>query len=868
MPMATWMRVWRRLSEPFDAVTEPEQRRQSRLLALLLLAIMAGGAVSIGVQLVFVPHFGPVFALVAAALVLLLPAYHLARQGRYQAGAALTATVSTLACLGVIIVDPRDPLVYFYLLVPVVLVSVFLALRSALRAVAAIVAVTWVVAWARSGGTLGAALATELLALTLVATLIALAAWQRERVEGDRQARLRQNEENLRSLAANANDGIVVVQQGRPAFVNQRAADLLGYSLEELLQHAVEDLVPAAERAKVRVRLEDSLAGRAEAAARYETVLLSKAQQPVAVEITASRTVWHDQAAVLLVVRDVRQRQRAEEQMRKLSHAIEQAADAVLITDRDGVIEYVNPAFEEITGYTAAEVLGRNPRLLNSGRQEPALYQDLWRTILAGGVFSDVIINKRKDGTLYYEEKTVTPLKDDSGRITHFVSTGRDISERMAAQERLQYLAQHDVLTGLPNRALFLDRLQQALARARWHDRRLAVMFIDLDRFKHINDSLGHHIGDRLLIELGGRLEYHLREGDTVAHFGGDEFVILLTDLAAEHDVPPIARKTLATLEHPFVIEKRELYVTGSIGISLYPNDGSDPITLLKNADAAMYRAKETGKNTFQFYSAEMSAKAFERLNVETHLRRALERGEFLLHYQPIIDIEQRRITGVEALLRWQHPELGVVAPQDFIPVLEETGLIVPVGDWVLHTACAQARAWQREHGRMPLRIAVNLSARQFRDHALLQTVEHALADSGLDADALELEITESVLMHDQDGSEGVLDALHARGVRLAIDDFGTGYSSLSYLKRFPIHALKIDRSFVRDVATDAEDASIVRATIAMARSLKLDVVAEGLESREQLGVIRDAGCHEMQGFYFARPVPAERMVWDSALIN
>ena len=834
---------------------------------MLLLVLMAGGALSLIAQLAIVPRSALSIALHIGALILLLPAYWLARQGRYRAGAGVTAATTTAAGLVVIVVNPADTVVYSYLLVPVILASMFLAWRQAVLAVGAIVALTLLLTLARAAAGPGVAVASaELLALVMLAALTLLAAWQRDRVEDARQARLRQNEENLRSLAANANDGIVVIVGDRTVFANQRAAEMLGYGVPELLSRPVQELVPAGERVRISAWLQECLAGRD--AGVSETNLLARDGQLVAVELTAARTLWQDQLAALLSVRDVRQRRRAEQQMRKLSHAIEQAADAVMITDRQGIIEYVNPAFEEVTGFSAAEALGKKPSILNSGRQDAEFYQDLWRTILAGGVFTDVFINKRKDGALYYEEKTIAPLKDDNGRVTHFVSTGRDISERMAAQERLQYLAQHDVLTGLPNRALFLDRLQQALARARWHDRCVAVMFIDLDRFKHINDSLGHHIGDRLLIELGGRLEYNLRDGDTVAHFGGDEFVILLTDLASEHDVPPIARKTLSTLEHPFVIDGRELYVTGSIGVSLYPNDGADPITLLKNADAAMYRAKDSGKNNFQFYSAELSAKAFERLDVETRLRRALDRGEFLLHYQPIVDLERGRISGMEALLRWQHPDLGLVAPADFIPVLEETGLIVPVGEWVLHTACSQARRWQEAGLDWPLRMAVNLSGRQFRDVSLVRSVDQVLKDTGMNPKNLELEITESVLMHSHDGSEEVLDLLHARGVRLAIDDFGTGYSSLSYLKRFPLHALKIDRSFVRDVATDAEDASIVRATIAMARSLKLDVVAEGLESPEQLKVVRDAGCQEAQGYYFAHPLPADQIVWDRAVPN
>ncbi len=561
---------------------------------------------------------------------------------------------------------------------------------------------------------------------------------------------------------------------------------------------------------------------------------------------------------VLLLV-NVTDRLKVEAERRKLSFAVEQTADAIIVTDREGVIEYINSAFETTTGYNRAQAVGQTPRIVKSGKHDQEFYALLWKTILSGQIYRNVFINRRKDGSFYHEEKTITPIKDDQGRITHFVSTGKDITERMQAQDRLQYLAYHDVLTALPNRLLFMDRLEQALTRAPRRARQLAVIFLDLDRFKVINDTLGHDSGDQLLQVLAERLGDCVREGDTVARVGGDEFAILLNDMASNDDVVIVARKIIEVFAKPLNVYQRELFVTTSVGISVYPNDGEDAKSLLKNADTAMYRAKDAGRNTYQFYSADMSAKAVERLTLETGLRRALEHEELVLFYQPLVDIKTGGIIAVEALLRWQHPQLGLLPPSEFISLLEETGMIVPVGEWVMRQACNQARAW-RERWKQPLRVTVNLSARQFNAPDLAGQVTQLLKETQLDPALLEFEITESILMQHAESTIETLRRLGALGCRFAIDDFGTGYSSLAYLRRFPIHVLKIDRSFVRDIPGDNDDAAIVNTIVAMAHNLRLQVVAEGVETDQQLAFLRVSGCDAMQGYLFSHPLPAEEI--------
>jgi diguanylate cyclase (GGDEF)-like protein len=431
--------------------------------------------------------------------------------------------------------------------------------------------------------------------------------------------------------------------------------------------------------------------------------------------------------------------------------------------------------------------------------------------------------------------------------------------EKNRADERIEYLASHDSLTSLPNREMFNGLLRHAIETARRHQRQFAVLFIDLDRFKIINDSLGHDAGDVLLVEIADRLRKALRSSDVVARLGGDEFVVILEETADRDGIERIAGDLLAVLSQPLQLSGHECHTTASIGIAMYPSDGSDVQTLTKNADMAMYLAKEDGKNDFRFFTKEVRNQSIERLTLETALRRALERNQFALHYQPKVDMATGQITGVEALLRWTHPELGVLPPMQFIPLAEETGLIVPIGRWVLKEACAQNMDWQRR-GLRPVSMAVNLSPRQFVDEHLLQDIDEALAASGMSPVLLQLEVTESMVMRNVSRAVKVLDAIQSRGIRLAIDDFGTGYSSMSLMKQFPIDTIKIDRSFVRDLPRDSEDQAIAQAIISMGKALGMTVIAEGVETAEQQAFLRDHACDEMQGFLFSKPLPAQQM--------
>lgn len=555
------------------------------------------------------------------------------------------------------------------------------------------------------------------------------------------------------------------------------------------------------------------------------------------------------------LIAEIAERKKVEEQLRKLSQAIEQSPSIVLILDTEGRIEYVNPKFSQITDYAPEEVVGLNLRDLSE--QSPKEYQQMWKAITSGEEWRGEFRSKKKNGELYWELTSTSPIRNPEGIITHFLVVKEDITQRKRDEETILHMAYHDALTDLPNRSLLNDRLTQALVHARRNKQMLAVMFIDLDRFKTINDTLGHAIGDQLLQSVAKRLVNLLREGDTVARMGGDEFILLLPGITQAESAAKIAYKILEAFKPSFYFNDHELHVTSSIGIALYPDDGEDAETLLKNADTAMYRAKEQGRNNYQFYTPAMNATAFERLVLENNLRRALERKEFVIYYQPKICLQTEQIVGMEALVRWQHPELGLISPAKFIPLAEETGLIVPLGAWVLHTACTQSKTWQNA-GFPPLDIAVNLSARQFQQPDLVEMVARVLEETGLAPYHLQLEITESIAMQNVEFTVKMLRKLKEMGIRILLDDFGVDYSSLSYLKRFPLHALKIDQSFMHDISTNSYSAMIITMIITLAHSLKLNVIAEGVETKEQLDFLKQLHCDEAQGYYFGPPISAE----------
>ena len=671
----------------------------------------------------------------------------------------------------------------------------------------------------------------------------------------------------------------------------------------------------------------------------------------------------------------------AQDVLRKLSQAVEQAADSIFITNRQGEFEYVNPAFEKMTGYNAEAVAGRTPSVLKAKQQNPAAYSELWETVLGKQTYRGTLVNRKHDGATFFEEKVITPLVNQAGQITHFVSTGRDISERVKADEdrarlnaileattdivaiadatgavvyvnkaghrllaeikpdssateaaseligsalgqaemhgvweresvlsggdgqaiylhqvvmshrdqngniayfstiarniserkqfeaELQHQATHDVLTGLANRVLLAEQLQTEINRSQRRNSVTAVVFLDMDNFKRVNDSLGHGIGDQLLQQVSVRLGRHIRPNDILARYGGDEFVIVASDLENADAITASLDKLNRAFEQPIRVARQDIFVSFSAGIAVYPDDGADAETLLRNADSAMYQSKGDGGRAFRFYAPAMNERQQRLLAMESELHRALERDEFVVYYQPQADLATGQVTGAEALIRWRHPQRGLVPPDEFVPLLEETGLINEVGLWVLRRACLDMKTYAQAHGVLP-RVSVNLSARQFASGELVQQVSQVLEETGFAPERLELEITEQILISDLQASKAILGALHDMGVSVAIDDFGTGYCSLAYLKRLPLHVLKIDRTFVAGLPADHNDLAIVEAIILLAHKLDLQVVAEGVETLEQLATLRSLGCDTVQGYYLGKPVPLQALADTGALAH
>jgi diguanylate cyclase (GGDEF)-like protein/PAS domain S-box-containing protein len=770
---------------------------------------------------------------------------------------------------------------------------------------------------------------------------------------------------------------------------NRAAEKMYGYTAAEVVGRDLFLILPSERQAELRAimgRVQNGLSVEC-----LETQRLTKTGSVLDVSLTISpmKDANGLVTGASTIGRDITLRKRAEEQLKLQSAALEAAANGIVITDRQGAIVWANHAFTTMTGYSKKEMLGKNPRLLKSGEQPDSYYAELWSTISSGKVWQGELVNRRKDGTTYTEEMTITPvtqgvgnaadtyfiaikqditgrkraeeelygsrqmlqsildaipqrvfwkdrnciylgcnralatdagldaaaaiigksdcdlswsamaehyraddqlvmeqdsdklnfqeqlsrpdgsmrwvqtnklpLRDRKGKVTGVIGTYEDITERKLAEERVQFLAYYDALTGLPNRTLLQDRLAKALAGARRRKDKVAVLFLDLDRFKNINDSLGHSVGDLLLQKVSERLKRWAREQDTVARVGGDEFLIVLSAVKDVADAAVAAGRIRDAMTSEFVIQGRSLSVRCSLGISIFPDHGLDAESLIKNADAAMYSAKEGGRNKFSFFTQDMNAQAVERLTLENSLRSALEKGELFLVYQPQMEISTASIIGLEALLRWQHPDLGLVPPDKFIRIAENSGLIMPIGEWVLRTACSQARKWQDE-GLPSVSVAVNVSAVQFRQEGFCELIRRVLRETGLAPQYLELELTESLLLSNADVMFSVLQELRAMGLKLAIDDFGTGYSSLSYLRQFPVSKLKIDRSFIRDVAVNPDDAAITTAIISMAKSLNLRVIAEGVEDEAQMSFLRAHQCDEIQGYYFSKPLAVDKV--------
>jgi diguanylate cyclase (GGDEF)-like protein/PAS domain S-box-containing protein len=561
----------------------------------------------------------------------------------------------------------------------------------------------------------------------------------------------------------------------------------------------------------------------------------------------------------IAVKEDITAQKRAEDQLRMNATVFETTTEGIMVTDEDNRIKTVNPAFSRITGYSQDEVLGRMPNMLSSGRHNKAFYEKLWESVLEKSYWSGEVWNRRKDGSVFPEWLSISAIKDDQGLVKEYVAVFSDITKHKKDEEQIRYQANYDALTGLPNRSLLSDRLSQAIVAAHRESWMLAVLFVDLDHFKVVNDTFGHVVGDELLQLVSTRIKACLRESDTVARFGGDEFIILLQDVTEMDSVAFVAHNIIEHITRVYSLYGRDIFIGASIGITVYPDDAMNADSLLRNADMAMYQAKERGRNTYQFFTASMQQHTLERQQLELDLRQAVQRNELEIYYQPIINPKLNKVVSVEALLRWNHPHRGLVSPAIFIPVAEDSGQIGPIGEWVLRGACEQLKRWHMA-GFSDLKLAVNLSSRQRELGLEVDFLKQVLEETRIPSDFLTLEMTESLLMKDTDEAMTWLSGFKALGVRLSVDDFGTGYSSLSYLKRFPVDALKIDRSFVSDLPDDLEDSTLVKTIVAMAESLNLSLIAEGVETKEQADFLMDVGCHNLQGFFYAKPMTAKSL--------
>ncbi|MBI2256580.1 MAG: EAL domain-containing protein [Proteobacteria bacterium] len=712
------------------------------------------------------------------------------------------------------------------------------------------------------GRTIVISIATLAGLIALIATIAYL--WQSRRLRAAllaisaRQAS-ELAEEGFRTTFEQAPVGIAHLGfDGRILRANREYCRIHGHSLAALQEAGVMELSVPADRARDLELLGLFQKG---AMSAYQGERQGYREDGDEVWFTVSISLVRDKSGrpdyLIDVITDITARKKTEKSLQRANTVFQNTQEGIVVTDTGGDVLAVNPAFSAITGYSEGELVGKNMRVLQSGQHDREFYRDMWLRIAKEGSWQGEIWNRRKSGEPYPEFLTISTIKDEEGKAMGYVGTFVDITGIKETESRLVHLAHHDALTGLPNRLLIMSRLSYAIQIAKRKKTTGVVMFLDLDRFKNVNDSLGHPAGDELLLAVTKRLTGRLRESDTLARLGGDEFLILLEDVQNPNAIATLAEALLEQFTEPFILSGgHEVYIGTSIGISLFPDDGTQADEVVKNADAALYRAKEEGRGIYRFYTSKLTDKANERLSMERRLRRAIERDEFLLHFQPLVRILDRRIVGFEALVRWQEPGNGLIPPGSFIPLAEETGIILPLGERVLRIACQQMKRWL-DAGHDIGTIAVNLSPRQFHLPDIDQIIGTILEEAKLPAKYLELELTESALIEQGIGAEMRLAALRKLGVRVAIDDFGTGYSSLSYLKRFPINKLKVDQSFVRDIPGDSADMEITSAIIGLARNLHLDSIAEGVETEAQFDYLREQGCGFAQGYLFSKPVPA-----------
>ena len=674
-----------------------------------------------------------------------------------------------------------------------------------------------------------------------------------------------QAKEQLQLILNSTPDGVYGIDtEGKAIFLNSAAANMLGYSASELLGKSIHPLIHRTKGDFTSYFEEDCRMRMAAKTGETQFVdneiLWRKDGSYFPIEYTSTPIRQNNRIIGAVVsFKDITNQLISDKMIRTLSQAIEQSPVSVLLTDIKGNIEYVNKTFEDTTGYTQAEVLGKNPRILNSGMMPEGIYQELWEEISKGHPWQGELMNRKKNSGLIWQRVYISPLVDQFGLTTHYLALKEDITLQKRQEEKILYQANYDSLTDLPNRLLALDRLSQLIKDSERSKTLTAVIFIDLDDFKKINDSMSHEVGDRLLIQTAKRLRQTVRNEDIVCRLGGDEFIVLIGNLSNKDDIHPITRKLLKCFRNTFQLNGRELAVTASMGVAIYPKDGSNPTELLRNADAAMYHSKSQGRNTYNCYTESLNSRIIRQLELEEQLHGALDRSEFYLYYQPIIDIASNAIIGAEALLRWKNPILGDVLPDEFIPITEQTGQIVQIGRFVFENAFAMTKKWlEITNGRF--KISINISPRQFHDSFFLQSIQTAVDNSSIPYNALELEITEGVLLSGDSHIKSCVLSLKELGISLAMDDFGTGYSSLSYLRKYPFNTLKIDRSFMKDISTNNADRELVNAAIALAHSLDMKVVSEGVEYEDQLLYLVERNCDYVQGYYFSKPISPDQM--------